>query len=131
LISLRAGALGLAGRSVEGVEQIDAALSSFDESDPQRPDLAVLKGNLLLAAGDGTGAVRSFRGALEAGERAGARIAALRAAVGLCRIEPESQAAAAELRRVYDAFTEGFETPDLVEARETLDAPAGRLVSRG
>ena len=59
-------------------------------------------------------------------ERAGvldARMARLRAATRLARLrmaEGEPEAAARTLRPVYDTFTEGFDTADLVEARELL-----------
>ena len=59
-------------------------------------------------------------------DRAGvldARMARLRAATRLARLrmaDGEPEAAARTLRPVYDTFTEGFDTADLVEARELL-----------
>ena len=50
-------------------------------------------------------------------------MARLRAATRLARLrlaDGEPEAAARTLRPVYDTFTEGFATADLVEARELL-----------
>ena len=52
-------------------------------------------------------------------------MAALRAATRLARLriaEGDPEAAARMLRPVYDTFTEGFDTADLISARELLDA---------
>ena len=47
----------------------------------------------------------------------GSRMIELRAALDLTRVEP---AARDDLAAVYASFTEGFELPDLVEARDLL-----------
>lgn len=44
----------------------------------------------------------------------------LRAATKLARKRGKRSDAAAIVRTVYELFTEGFETPDLVEARAVL-----------
>ncbi len=118
LLSLRGGALGLAGRPAEGVELVDEGIAMTGEDTPLFPDVGVLSGNLLLAAGDRDGALDAFRQALRVGERYGARIAQLRAAMALCQNGVPS--AEADLRRVYEEFTEGLDLPDLVEARTAL-----------
>ena len=43
----------------------------------------------------------------------------LRAAVGLCRAQPTEDGREL-LRATYETFTEGFTTPDLIEAKELL-----------
>jgi predicted ATPase len=45
----------------------------------------------------------------------------LRAATRLARLAPGRDDATARVRAVYDTFTEGFDTPDLIEARAVLD----------
>jgi hypothetical protein len=48
----------------------------------------------------------------------------LRAAVRLCRLrsDGDGETAGAQLRAVYNTFTEGFTTADLTEARALLEA---------
>ena len=129
LLALRGGALGLAGRPAEGVVLVDEGIAMTGEETPLFPDVGVLRGNLLLASGDRDGATDAFRQALRVGERYGARIAQLRAAVALCR--NGSPAAQVELRRVYEEFSEGLDLPDLVEARETLQAVGDHATALG
>jgi len=46
----------------------------------------------------------------------------LRTAVRRVRAAPTSPSACADLSRIYERFTEGFDTSDLLEARSLLDA---------
>ena len=90
------------------------------------PELHRLRGELTLAAGGARDEARlAFEAARAiAGER-GARSLELRAAIRLARLDAEAgerQRARALLAPVYGRFTEGFETPDLIEAKELLDA---------
>ena len=92
------------------------------------PELHILKGDLLAAleAADGGGPAVAEDWYQRAFDRAGvldAGMARLRAATRLARrrmADGEPEAAAQTLRTVYDTFTEGFDTADLVEARELL-----------
>ena len=109
------------------------------------PELYRLKGEFLLAqaigaAGPSTAAPsddratglahaeRCIRESLELARRQEARMLELRSLVSLCRVRRELGAFSHErdvLAEVYGAFTEGFETPDLREARvmlQTLNA---------
>jgi class 3 adenylate cyclase/predicted ATPase len=69
-------------------------------------------------------AAACFRQAYDLARRQRARSLALRAAMDLCRLrQPGStDPVRALLAEVYDEFTEGWETPDLREARALLDA---------
>jgi predicted ATPase len=58
--------------------------------------------------------------AFEVAAEVGARMSQLRAATKLARKRGKRSDAAAIVRTVYELFTEGFETPDLVEARAVL-----------
>ncbi len=129
LLSLRGGALGLAGRAAEGVQFVDEGIAMTGEDTPLFPDVGVLRGNLLLAAGDRDGALDAFRQALRVGERYGARIAQLRAAMALCQNGVPS--AEVDLRRVYEEFSEGLDLPDLVEARGLLQAVGDHATAMG
>ena len=94
-------------------------------------ELLRLRGELALATPDGAGsdAENLFQIALDVARRQQAKWWELRAATSLARMW-QSQGKTAEahalLFPVYDWFTEGFDTADLIDARALLDelAPA-------
>jgi predicted ATPase len=97
------------------------------ESSRINPNLHLLEGDLLLATmPDGTsGAEARFRHAIEVASDQEARSLVLRATVRLARLlvgQGRHIEARDELARVYGLFAEGFETPDLIDARALLDA---------
>ncbi|HSN54072.1 MAG TPA: AAA family ATPase [Candidatus Sulfomarinibacteraceae bacterium] len=84
-----------------------------------------LRGELLRCAGDDEAAEQSFRRALAVARAQGALSLELRAATSLAELlRGSSRAAEARdtLSGVYGRFTEGFDTPDLVDARALLGA---------
>jgi predicted ATPase/class 3 adenylate cyclase len=129
LQSIRAGALTLAGRSADALELIDTVIELAGERDLGYPEFALLKGDLLLALGDPDGARRWFRRTLDVAAGFELRMPELRAAVRLARMSGAGgQSDEAEvLHRVYSTFTEGFDTPDLVEARDALQELGDRV----
>jgi adenylate cyclase len=84
------------------------------------------RGELLLASGgQGAAAAACFRDALACASAQGARSLELRAALSLARLHRrhgEFKAGDAILRPVYRNFVQGFDTPDLVQARQLLEA---------
>jgi predicted ATPase len=128
LLSARARACTGAGLTDEGLVFIDEALVLVDESGgmPLLPELFLLKGDLLAAAGrpsDG-GPATWYERALESARASDARMLQLRAAIRLFRLaRPTADAEQAHrlLASVYATFTEGFATADLVEARDLLE----------
>jgi predicted ATPase len=83
------------------------------------------RGELLLASGKRNAAAASFQDALSCARAQNARSLELRAAVSLARLHVEDRdpaGAAALLKPVYSGFVEGFDTPDLSEARQLLEA---------
>ena len=82
------------------------------------------KGQLLLRQGHSEAAEELYRKALSIAEEQGAKLWELRAAVSLARLRRD-QGRRAEARDllapVYGWFTEGFDTPDLKEAKALLD----------
>ena len=67
---------------------------------------------------------REFRTALEIAEKQGAFLLKLRAATSLARLwrdQGKVQQARELLAPVYNWFTEGFDTPDLKEAKALLE----------
>ena len=117
------GKYGEALATIEGALTLAASTGQhfFDSS------LYHLKGELLLATSGG-GAQESealFRRAIEIARAQGAKIFELRAANSLARVlrdQGQPGEARALLLPVYSWFTEGFETPDLIEAKDLLAA---------
>ena len=81
------------------------------------------KGQLLLRQGHSQIAEELYRKAFSIAERQGAKLWELRAAASLARLRRD-QGRHPEARNllapVYGWFTEGFDTPDLNEAKELL-----------
>jgi len=119
------------GRIKEALGNVNLALS-LSETTQQTywdADLLRIKGELLLqrdGEAEGEGELL-LRRALEVSIRQQARSLELRAAMSLCRLlrrRGERDEARSLLAPIYDWFTEGFDTPDLREARELLDGPS-------
>ena len=81
-------------------------------------------GDLLNAAGDQSAAERHYRQAITVAERQSAKLFQLRASTSLARLWRD-QGKRAEARDllgpVYNWFTEGFDAPDLKDAKALLD----------
>ncbi len=133
LLFLTARANATAGRPADGLQAIDAALDIFgpDSTASFLPELRLVKGDLLAAAADGEQGTRDaetwYRLALDRAAELGARMTQLRAATRLARLGVavgDHAGAVALLSPIHDAFTEGFDTVDLREAREVLGLAA-------
>ena len=90
-------------------------------------ELHRLKGELLLQVADGNAAEAEacFREALVIASRQQAKSLELRAAVSAARLwerQGKKNEARDVLAPIYDWFTEGFDTADLRDAKELLDA---------
>jgi predicted ATPase len=80
----------------------------------------------LLRPDDHAGAETAFRAAMATAQGQNARLWELRAACDLARLlGPQGRGAEARaiLEPLYGWFTEGFDAPDLVDARALLEAP--------
>jgi predicted ATPase len=87
-------------------------------------ELHRLQGMLLIECGDEAEAEASLEEAIEVARRQSAKSWELRATVSLCRLwkqEGREAEARERLEEIYGWFTEGFDAPDLVEARALLD----------
>jgi predicted ATPase/class 3 adenylate cyclase len=129
ILSLHAGACLQSGRSREGLGLIEEAIEIAGSRLALSPEFFLLKGDLLLAPPnrDGETAEPWFRWAFEGAQELGARMPQLRAAVRLCRLwrdQGDMERGGRLLGPVYETFTEGFATLDLIEAKELL-SPAG------
>src|SRR5262249_29564449 len=89
-------------------------------------ELHRLRGEMLEAT-DEPQAVENYRRALDSARRKGAKSLELRAALSLARPDRglgRIADARELLAEAYGGFTEGFQTPDLQEARALLDSLA-------
>jgi predicted ATPase/DNA-binding winged helix-turn-helix (wHTH) protein len=128
-----AEALGQAGRFADGIATVERGLDRSQRG-WLAPELLRIKGELLLLQGT-TGTTEAvedvFRRALDGAREHGTPSWELRAATSLARLlrhQGRTADATTCLQPVYDRFTEGFETADLIAAKLLLDelSDAGR-----
>jgi predicted ATPase len=144
-LSLLAQAYGRSGRAEEGLRVLDEALAILHDQHVWEAELHRLRGELLLALPGGrndaeavsvdasvlteagrsiTQAESCFRDAIEIARGQQSKSLELRAATSLARLW-KSQGRHAEahslLDPIYKWFTEGFDAPDLKEAKALLD----------
>jgi predicted ATPase len=133
-LAVLAEALGRAGQAEEALAALGEARALADGNGERywEAELHRLRGEVLLARAEAGPAARAeaeacFRQALEVAGRQQAKSLELRAALSLARLS-QGQGRGAEARpllaETYGWFTEGFDTPDLREARELLEAMA-------
>jgi predicted ATPase len=87
-------------------------------------ELYRLRAELLLKQGDDAGAEASLQKAVEVARRQSAKSWELRATTSLARLWQEQgrmDEARQMLAEIYGWFTEGFDTPDLQEAKALLE----------
>lgn len=123
-LSLLAMTRGAEGQTNEALQHIDAALRIAVDNHElvHEPELFRLKGELLRQQ-DPAAAERYFERAIQASKEMRARTMELRAVLSLYRLRSEQgrwQPHKEWVRRIYREFREGFETPDLIEARSIL-----------
>ena len=123
-------AYGRIGQAEEGLRLLAEALAVVDKGDPwYEAELHRIKGELLLrqAIPDTPQAETCFQQALAVARRQQAKSYELRTALSLGLLwqqQGKRTAARQLLAEIYSWFTEGFDTPDLQEARAWLDALA-------
>ncbi|MDH4135985.1 MAG: AAA family ATPase, partial [Anaerolineae bacterium] len=115
-----------AGQPEEGLATLAEALDMVEETDERywEAELYRLRAELLLMQGDDAEAEASFHKAVEVARRQNAKSWELRAAIGLARLwqkQGRVDEARQMLAEIYGWFTEGFDTPDLQEAKALLE----------
>jgi predicted ATPase len=123
-----AEAYGESGQTEEGLRLLAEALVTVHQQGAHlwEPELYRVKGELLLRqpVPDAPEAEHCFRQALDIAHRQKAKSLELRAATSLSRLwqQQGKHAEAYELLEpIYGWFTEGFDTPDLVETKALLE----------
>jgi predicted ATPase len=125
-IALLARAIEIAGQIEEALSLLDEALEIVEPTGERwfAAELYRHKGQLLLRQGHSDAAEELYRKALSIAAEQEAKLWELRAAASLARLRRD-QGRRAEARDllapVYSWFTEGFDTPDLKDAKALLD----------
>jgi len=136
LMALLAETYRLAGEIEAGLSTLSEALNLSHKTSERfyEAELYRLRGELMLRqvetqSGTDTEATtqraeKHFRHALQIAHQQGAKILELRATASLCRLwgqQGKEAEACHILGKTYNWFTEGLDTPDLLEAKALLD----------
>ncbi len=121
-----AEAYGKAEHTEQGLAVLREALEVANDTGERwyEAELHRLMGELMLTTGDDSEADTSFHRAVEVARRQQAKSLELRATVSLGRLwqaQGRREEAHQLLAEVYGWFTEGFDTPDLQEAKALLE----------
>jgi DNA-binding SARP family transcriptional activator/tetratricopeptide (TPR) repeat protein len=121
-----AKAQGKVGRPEEGLSTLTEALAQVRTADERYTEAEIyrVKGDLLLAQGHETEAETNLHEAIGVARRQQAKSWELRATTSLARLwrtQGRADEAREALAEVYGWFSEGFDTPDLKEAKALLD----------
>jgi class 3 adenylate cyclase/tetratricopeptide (TPR) repeat protein len=124
---MQAEALRRAGRTGDALEALESGARQAVQSGERafEPELYRLQGELLTSQGSADEGERRLRQSLGLAKAQSARMLELRAAVSLGRFLAErgrADEARSLVQGVHAAFTEGFDSPDLMEARLLLDS---------
>jgi pentatricopeptide repeat protein len=127
-IALLAQGYARMGRTEEALAMLNEALAHIERTGEtvEQAEMLRLKGELLLMRDSAAAAEAEicFRAALEVARAQEARWWELRATVTLARLLRDTNRldeARTTLVEIYNWFTEGFDLPDLKEARALLD----------
>ncbi len=125
LLTLQATGYAMAGRFEEGLGLVDEALGFFQPDEVLSIETVILRGDLLLGRSDAQAdeAAAMYQQAIEAAGEYGARMSELRAATRLAQLArgtPGEAKANETLRAIYATFTEGFDTQDLLAAKQIM-----------
>jgi class 3 adenylate cyclase/tetratricopeptide (TPR) repeat protein len=127
MLMMLAGAYARLGKPVDGLNCLAEAAEIIETTDERygEAELHRLRGHLLNATADPSAAERSYHQAIAVAKLQGAKLFELRASVGLARLW-DKQDRRGEARNllppIYGWFTEGFDAPDLKEAKALLDS---------
>jgi class 3 adenylate cyclase/tetratricopeptide (TPR) repeat protein len=115
---LRAGAIG------DALETIEQALIFNPEDAIERPETLRIRGEIRLKLGDSQLAEADFRDSIAMARGMSAKAWELRTTMSLARLldsQGRRQEARTMLADIYNWFTEGFDTADLIDAKALLE----------
>ena len=125
-LSYLAEAQGKAGRAEQALATLEEALDHVEKSGERLSEAEIyrVKAGLLLLSGDSDGrAEECYHRSLEVAKQQSAKSWELRTAISLAQLW-QKQGKKAEAREllagIYGWFTEGFGTPDLIDAKALL-----------
>jgi tetratricopeptide (TPR) repeat protein len=126
ILGALAEAQGKAGQPEEGLATLAGALAQLESTDERycEAELYRQRAELLRMQGEDAEAEASLLHAIEVARRQQAKSWELRATTSLCRVwqaQGRTDEAGQMLAEIYAWFTEGFDTPDLQEARALLE----------
>lgn len=123
LLALFAQVNLLNGNREEASRTVEQALELASATGQHVADafLLCLRGDAARAAGNNGPAEAAYHQAQEAARATGARLFELRASLRLAAHTGKSGSAKSDLANCLDWFREGFDAPDLIEARARLD----------
>ena len=126
-LSLLAEAQGQEGQPEKGLDTVEQALAHVEKSGERfgEADIHRVKGDLLLLSGvNEIRAVECYQQSLDISRQQSAKSWELRTAISLARLW-QKQGKVTEAREllsgIYGWFTEGFDTPDLIDAKALLE----------
>ncbi len=108
----------------EALETVEQALQANPDILAYRPEMFRLRGALRLELGQTEMAESDFRGALALAQRLGAKAWEFRTTMSLARLlvsQGDRAQARGMLAEIYGWFSEGFDTPDLEDAKALLE----------
>jgi tetratricopeptide (TPR) repeat protein len=121
-MQLRAGAIA------DALETVEQALNFNPQEVVARPSALLVRGEVRLAQGQMQLAEADFRDSIEVARGMGAKVLELRPTMSLARLLDcggHRDEARMTLAAIYNWFTEGFDTPDLKEAKLLLEQLGG------
>ena len=118
-------AYGQIGQLEQGFREIRKAIDLMERTGERLYEAVIdrFQGELLLLQGDEAGAEASFEQAIAVGQRQHTKFHELQATLSLFRLlqaQGRAEEGYARVQAIYAWFTEGFDRPDLVEARQLL-----------
>jgi class 3 adenylate cyclase/tetratricopeptide (TPR) repeat protein len=127
LLVMIADACAKVGKPGAGLNSLTEAAAIIEATDERwnEAELHRVRGDLLEATSDPAGAELNYRRAIEVARQQSAKLFELRASTCLARLQRKQRGDAEArdvLAPVYNWFTEGFNAPDLKEARVLLDS---------
>jgi Flp pilus assembly protein TadD len=123
-----AEAQALDGKIDDALVTIEQALRANPEELVFRPNILTCRGELRFQIGQIESAEADFREAIALAQEMQAKAWELRATMSLARMldrQGRRDEARTMLAAIYNWFTEGFDTPDLLDAKALLDELAG------